>query len=280
MNFISRIDAQGRLTGTLTAQFRSMGFPAFAGAPFSGEERRSSVQTLSDGTRIDSPAPPGSKIFRDSEGRTRMERAMGGITRPGDRGASPQFVLVEIDDTVEGYLYLLDSEHKIAYRSRYTPVPVRPVQTAPKPPVQTATPPPKEGMPQTTTESLGIRVIQGVQAEGQRQTTVYPVGFRGNDRPLTNVNETWTSPQLQLTVLTTSKSGTGETTLEIVNLSLLAPVADLFRVPLDYQVVDKQGTFTVEFSASQTTVPQTQGTGNRYHVEFSAPTTPSPGTQR
>lgn len=246
-------DDKGVVDGVGAIQFRSIGYPIVEGAPFSGEERRSSVQVLSDGTRVTFPLPSGQKVFRDSRGRTRMERIIAGGSAPIGRANVEPFVLIEINDTVDNYYYLLDSQNKVAYRSKYSPILVVPSgRTAPGPAAASSPPParkglPPTGLPQSLTEDLGTRIIQGVPAEGQKQTTVIPVGYRGNDRPLTNVNETWISPQLQLMVLLTSKSASGESALEIANLSLVEPSANLFRPPPGYQVIDKEGPFTIEF---------------------------------
>jgi hypothetical protein len=51
--------------------------------------------------------------------------------------------------------------------------------------------------PQTTTEKLPSQTIEGVLVEGTRHTTTWPVGAQGNDRPITNTNETWMSPELK-----------------------------------------------------------------------------------
>ena len=73
-------------------------------------------------------------------------------------------------------------------------------------------------------------------------TTTWPVGFFGNDRPITTVTETWTSRELGMTVMTkTSDPRSGESTMRLSNISQAEPDASLFQVPSDYQTVDPAG---------------------------------------
>ena len=228
--------------------------PAVIGAPFSGEESQRQIQVLPDGTRI-TREQQGAKVFRDSEGRTRVERPLFQIPSPAARfpGAAPAnpVTIVEINDPAGGVYYLLDSVKKVAYRMKYQPVaPATRQQTAPARPASppegaTSTPP---GRPRTTTEDLGIRSINGVQAEGRRRTTTFPEGYMGNDRPLTDVTEDWIAVQLQLTVMSTTKSSrSGESVYELANVSLASPSPILFSPPPEYTIQDQQGPFTAEF---------------------------------
>lgn len=90
---------------------------------------------------------------------------------------------------------------------------------------------------ETTTESLGTRMIEGVMAEGTRRTTVIPAGSLGNSQPITIVAEQWFSPDLQVFVLTRhSDPRTGETVYRLANLVRGEPDRTLFEVPADYTV--------------------------------------------
>lgn len=44
-------------------------------------------------------------------------------------------------------------------------------------------------VPESRQESLGTRIIEGVQAEGVRSTTTIPAGAIGNERPIEIVDE-------------------------------------------------------------------------------------------
>jgi len=79
-----------------------------------------------------------------------------------------------------------------------------------------------------------------VYAEGTRVTTTYPVGSLGNDRPIVNVRETWTSPDLRLVVLSTDEDPrTGKQTTEVINLDHGEPDPALFQVPEGYTIRDQ-----------------------------------------
>jgi hypothetical protein len=102
--------------------------------------------------------------------------------------------------------------------------------------------------PQFTQESLGSQVIDGLLAEGTRTTNTIPVGMQGNDRPMVNTTETWTSVDLKITVLRITTSPTsGVQTFRIENLSRTTPDPSLFMPPAGYTVADETGTFTINF---------------------------------
>jgi hypothetical protein len=96
--------------------------------------------------------------------------------------------------------------------------------------------------PEISNEQLGTKTIEGVLVEGARITTTYPIGFLGNDRPVTTVTERWVSRDLGMTVLTkTSDPRRGESTTKLTNISRAEPDPSLFQPPLGYEVVDPQG---------------------------------------
>ncbi len=83
-------------------------------------------------------------------------------------------------------------------------------------------------------------MIEGVMCEGRRTTTTWPVGSSlGNDRPISAVAETWTSPELHLIILSKrTDPRTGERTQRLINLSRVEPSPDLFQPTPDYTVVN------------------------------------------
>lgn len=98
---------------------------------------------------------------------------------------------------------------------------------------------PAESPFQTSTESLGQQTIEGVAAEGKRTTTTIPAAAMGNQRPITTVIEEWFSPELQVTILSSTKDPRlGETTYRLTNIQRTEPPATLFTVPTDYTVKD------------------------------------------
>lgn len=219
------------------------------GAPYSAEEAVDHSQTLADGTHITQKTRI-SKVFRDSEGRTRTERPM--IMGMGSN--SEDVVIVEIVDPVSGSRYILDMYNHVAHRfppPEKSDAPVRYSQTIQAVP-QGATsaltrqavgsPPPQTDRPENVTESLGNQVIEGVTVEGKKTTTTFPIGMMGNDRPLVRVDEYWFSPELKISVLSKhSDPRAGESTMRLQNIDRTEPDPALFRAPADYEVVDENG---------------------------------------
>ena len=232
------------------------------GHPFSAQEETESVQTLSDGTHINS----GSRkitYYRDSLGRTRTER-----TAPQPPGfavaSSPPPVFTDIEDPIAGYRYTLDSNSHTAHRMPFAPIRAangQQVATTAAPVAQAqlgiaiesgrrqgtfaavaSAPliaPNARPRPETSTDSLGTQTMEGVMVEGIRTTTTFPVGFFGNDRPISTVRETWTSRDLGMAVLTKSSDPrSGESTTRLTNILQAEPDASLFLPPADYEIVD------------------------------------------
>src|ERR1700677_229777 len=68
---------------------------------------------------------------------------------------------------------------------------------------------PDDGQTTILRESLGKKQVDGVEAEGIRETQTVKAGVNGNSKPLVTTRETWYSPQLQLylSVLVTDPFG-------------------------------------------------------------------------
>lgn len=241
--------------------------PPTAGQPFSAEATTELVQVLADGNRIERRFT--TSLARDSKGRTRREQeiALIGPLRVLTRGSAPaaeaggpppRFVI--ITDPVAGASVTLDERAKVARRMK-TRGAGRPVQlflgAGPDAPIGLpALPMPPMGgpsgdvvfhaaaaaravAPDARTESLGTAEIEGVTAEGTRTTVTIPAGEVGNLLPIEIVTERWFSPELQMAVRITRRDPrTGESTYRLTNLSRTEPLADLFAVPAEYQIVD------------------------------------------
>ena len=90
--------------------------PPTTGAPYSGERVREIVQTLADGSHV-TREMPSTKVYRDSQGRTRTETRM--LARPARPGQSATVLpIVDISDPVARVRYVLDVQNKIAVLSR------------------------------------------------------------------------------------------------------------------------------------------------------------------
>ncbi len=144
------------------------------GAPYSGVQSGQSVQTLADGTHLTRNDRIEGATWRDSDGRLRTEIRV----PPGAPAAPCESGLVKIEDPVAGYVYLLDSVDRVAYRLPLTtpPKPEREHAAAQK----SALPPPQTSPDGAafTTESLGEKTMFGITVTGTRTTTTYPVGSR------------------------------------------------------------------------------------------------------
>jgi hypothetical protein len=221
------------------------------GAPYSAQVTTEHTQTLSDGNTIHNIQT--GAMYRDSEGRTRREQPLGPIgPLPGPSNVSPP---VFINDPVAGVNYVLNAENKTAQK---LPVPksegTSSAMGAMRYSVSTAS---SSAGPvlavgggmmtqqlaaadeQSKPESLGTKMIEGVQAEGTRTVMTIPAGQIGNSAPIESVSERWYSPQLQTVVLSTnSDPRMGETTYRLTNISLGEPPHTLFEVPADYKIVD------------------------------------------
>ena len=240
--------------------------PAVTGAPYSGEETQEHTQTLSDGTHITQGIMQRT-MYRDSLGRTRVERPLMG-PHLSYLNAPPSPIIVEITDPVAGVQYTLDTEKKIAHRVTVQAQPAGdragglvaitrnglgvlsagPVAPPPPPPPPNVISRPAFRRPQFTTEKLGTQMIEGVLAEGERQTTTIPEGEQGNDRPFNVTMETWTSPELKMVVLSKSSDPrSGESIMKLTNISRAEPDASLFQLPPDYTIVDETGQFTITY---------------------------------
>lgn len=227
------------------------------GQPYSADHVTEHKQTLTNGTHLDQKREL-SRIYRDSEGRTRSERRV--FLGAAGKNAAPQTDarLVHIYDPVAGYSYTLDTQKHIAHRFTVA-VPsqapnhmVRPagaITTASGP---AATRPVAANSVlqrrQAKKEPLGSDVIDGIQVEGERMTVTTPAGAEGNDRPLTRVCEHWRSEELKITILSKcSDPRYGSSITRLENLDRSEPDPALFQVPPDYEIVEETGPFAVGF---------------------------------
>lgn len=255
----------------VAATFNGPRFPmrAITGAPYSGEEVGEHIQTLADGTHITQKFAE-RFVSRDSQGRVRNERPMALQVDSGVR-------IVEISDPVEGYQYTLDPVNKVAHRAKLVSAPARggvvfgavgsgggsgsasggrttslpagelrtQVEAAPLPsPTQ-----PPVVRPTSSSENLGTDTIEGLTATGHRTTMTWPAGSQGNDKPIVSTMESWTSQDLKIMLLSkNSDPRHGDSITRLINISRSEPDPALFRVPPDYQIVDEEGSFTIQFT--------------------------------
>jgi hypothetical protein len=242
---LSAACAAGQSTFSASASFGPpppFGMPAVTGAPYSAEEISEHLQVLADGTRI-SRTMPATKVYRDSNGRTRRERPMFMGAVESKTPSSP--LIVEIEDPVAEAKYVLDAANLVAHRQALPRFGTRGFTTPRAAPPRNNMPPPR-----TNTEDLGTQTIEGILVEGRRTTTVVAAGAIGNDRPIASTHDNWSSPELKIIVLSKSSDPrSGEHTRKLVNISRAEPDPALFQVPPGYTVVEETGEFTVRWNS-------------------------------
>lgn len=220
------------------------------GAPYSAEASNESIQTLVDGNRIVRRTT--TKLYRDSEGRTRREQTLEAIGPWAASGQPRQIIM--INDPVAGISITLDPVAKTAHK-----LPVMRWSTTGGSEVtfeafaggaavagsgsgtnviisrsierHTTS----EASPNIDKQDLGKRSFEGIEAQGTRITHTVPAGQMGNERPIEVVSETWYSPDLQLTVASETRDPRmGNTTYRLSNISRAEQPRLLFEVPSDY----------------------------------------------
>lgn len=242
-------------------------------APYSAQAVTEITQGLQDGNTIRQTIS--SSVYRDLEGRTRREQQLLGPGMLGGQTSGMQ--MVTITDPVANLTYMLRPSDRMARKMPAMPMnrerpgaPPSPGERAGRGPREFGSratdarggrigPPPDRGRgafdrsprretaraaaggePATiVTESLGLRVIEGVAAEGTRTIQTIPAGTLGNQRPIQIVTERWYSQELQVVVMTRhADPRVGETVYRLTNIIRAEPSPDLFTVPADYKVVD------------------------------------------
>ncbi len=247
----------GQFTAKINLSPPPFALPAVSGAPYSAAEISEATQTLTDGTKI-SRSMATTYTYRDSAGRTRMERPF--VVAPmGGQVPADLPNVIEINDSIAGYWIVLDSINKTAHRyqlqsrpglsstsfSRVTGGIVGGTDVSGGV-SSTGTQPAAMMRPQISSESLGTKTIDGVLVLGTLMKMTYPAGMMGNDKPIVTTTESWHSPELKVTVMSrTSDPRSGETIRGLTNINRAEPNPALFQIPRDYRVVDETGPVTL-----------------------------------
>jgi hypothetical protein len=230
------------------------------GAPYSGQQITENTQILGDGTRIHTESAV--KVFRDGEGRVRRETpdmisifdpvaGVGYTLYPNTMTGSKMQVSVSVNR----------GPNSVSYSATATAGDGKGLHTV------TGTATAGESVSVTTSssasaggtffvrtdgpniafaksgarggkrEDLGSQNMEGVNAQGTRNTHTIEAGAIGNDRPIETVEERWYSPDLQTEVMTRhSDPRTGEQITRLVNIQRGEPGATLFQAPAGYQI--------------------------------------------
>jgi hypothetical protein len=123
-------------------------------------------------------------------------------------------------------------------------------------------------------EQIGGKTIAGVYAERTRITMTIPEGAEGNDRPMTNVNSTWRSPDLDINLLTVNEDPrSGTRTNEVTDLDRAEPDPSVFQVRrLHTQGSESGSTAIEELPVRRHPLPQSQETAQESLRAFFAHT--------
>jgi len=211
-------------------------------APYTATATTESTQVLADGNRIVNKTS--SLVARDSQGRTRRETDLHRIgTMQVD---SPKTVFINDPTTHTQYIFTpgggeatkvirsegnwKESPQIIDLRAtrerRINEKVIVNVGGAHDPQQR------KENNEQIKHEDLGTQTIEGVSAQGKRETVTIPAGEIGNERPIEIVTETWFSPELHTMVLRKhSDPRLGDSTYRLTDIKRNEPDASLFQPP-------------------------------------------------
>jgi hypothetical protein len=215
-------------------------------APYTATATTESTQILADGNRIVNKTS--SFVARDSQGRTRRETDLHRIgTMQVD---SPKTVFINDPTTHTQYIFTPGGEATKVVRSQgsWKEGPqiielggqrerrsqqkvivnlqgVRESQQS------------KESSEQVKHEDLGTQTIEGVSAQGKRETITIPAGEIGNERPIEIVTETWFSPELHTMVLRKHfDPRMGDSSYRLTDIKRNEPDAALFKPPAGAKV--------------------------------------------
>jgi hypothetical protein len=202
------------------------------GKPFSATEERHSLQVLGDGTRIENTET--NRLFRDTEGRTRVEE-MNGTVSIYDPVAKLRVVLDPATKTARknnsGSVFFANSGNTV-FTTGFDRVITGQNERS--------NPATMKGVMAETTENLGSQSVNGVTAQGIRTTMTIPKGQIGNSKDIKVLTERWTSSDLQMLVKSiNSDPRFGDTTYQLTKVVLSSPDPALFQIPPDYTVTDQ-----------------------------------------
>jgi hypothetical protein len=92
-----------------------------------------------------------------------------------------------------------------------------------------------------TTTLLPAETIEGLRADGKRTVWTIEAGKIGNEKPITIVNEVWSSPELGITLRTRDVDPVvGEASFRVQKVARGEPDAQLFKVPAEFSKVSPQ----------------------------------------
>jgi hypothetical protein len=217
--------ARGQCPDFGTVNFN--GVVTHKGKPFQAKEVTTIVTTASDGMRTTKVTK--ANLFRDSNGRVRVERFYDGTDDPPETVPSD----VSISDNCGRNFSLWPSSH----RATVTIIESKMVSNIPFCKDPEPDNPPNPGI-KGTWEDLGSRMVGGVEARGQRTTFYNSAEAKQSGAPAISVHESWCSRDLETPLGFSDvdlKTGT-EITLVIRDVREVESDATLFQIPAGYTI--------------------------------------------
>lgn len=199
------------------------GTAAVLGEPYSG------IQTTSilNGNKI--VLRHTTRFFRDSHGRTRVERT---LPTNSDMESSPIITSITINDPVSGEEYTLEPQGKTAVVSSLRGSLAAGIQPPVTPPTPTGVPPwGLPGVQESKPVSLGDKFIDGIHVVGTRVEETVTFADR---EPETIIIDQWFSPELGVVMLTTHQNSGVDSTERLEHIVRAEPDPALFTVPPEY----------------------------------------------
>jgi hypothetical protein len=211
-------------------------------SPYTATATTESTQVLADGNKIVNKTS--SFVARDSQGRTRRETD---LHRIGNLPVDAQKTVFINDPTTHTqYIFTPGGEATKVVRSegnwkegpQIIELGGQPERRSQKKVivnvqnVREGQQSSKESNEQVKHEDLGTQTIEGLSAQGKRETVTIPAGQIGNEKPIEIVTETWFSPELHTLVLRKhSDPRMGDSTYRLTDIKRNEPDAALFQPP-------------------------------------------------
>lgn len=212
----------------------SITVPPKPNAPFTLTLQTEWVRNLGDGGTI--TLVNERRIARDGRGRIYQERW---LLVPKSGNQKSQMNAIQISDPTSHELYTCWMiARRVCELTSYGPTTstVYEVEGPPSGPL-----PNEAGY--VIHDKLGTQSIAGMDTVGTRVATVYNAGVFGNDRKMTVEREFWSSPQLEINLLSKrSDPRFGAQTFTVTSLSPSEPDPQLFELPEGFMVEDRRTT--------------------------------------
>jgi hypothetical protein len=248
MNFFFQNDQNHQARTAFYMAEMTAGGDLVTNAPYTANAVEETTQVLGDGNRIVNKSSD--LVARDSQGRTRRETDLHLIGKM--QVDSPKMVFINDPTTHTQYIFtpgrgeatkvirsegnwkegpqiidLRGNDSRNTLERHMKEKVIVNVQGARRESQQS-----KESSEQVKHEDLGTQTIEGVSAQGKRETVTIPAGQIGNERPIEIVTETWFSPELHTMVLRKhSDPRLGDSTYRLTDIKRNEPDAALFQPP-------------------------------------------------